>query len=274
MTRRQESDTAELAGQILAKIREFGADVAGLARVKDLKNGPSERLFPHMKDHTRDRYAADLTTGLPHGAVLWEPEAQTAIVFGISHPKEHPELDWWLGEINPPGNKKLLAVSKKTRTWLKETYPEMQVFSKPYHVERGGIYLKEAAYFAGLGCIGRNNLLVNPQFGPRLRLRALLISAELPPTGPIPFDPCAACPGYCIKSCPQQAFSEIIYTPEETGLAYLPGRNGSYSRLKCNIQMQKNEEEAQVGIMPEVQPEPDKIMKYCRACEFSCPVGK
>ena len=263
-----------MASMILAKAREFGADLVGLADVSVLKNGPSESLFPRMKDHSRDRFAERITTGLPHGAVFWEDGAQTAIVYAVAHPEEEPEMDWWCGGIDPPGNKKLAAVGKALKEWLNSSWPDMQVWPKLYHVEKGGIYLKEAAYWAGLGCIGRNNLLITPEFGPKLRLRAMLISEKLPQTGPSAFDPCRDCEEYCLKCCPQGAFGEVIYTREETGLDHLPAREGDYFRKLCVDEMTKNENEAEVQVLKQFSDEPLKVTKYCRNCEFACPFGK
>jgi epoxyqueuosine reductase len=36
----------------------------------------------------------------------------------------------------------------------------------PYKVEEGGMFLKDAATLAGLGIIGKNNLLITPEFEP------------------------------------------------------------------------------------------------------------
>ena len=127
---------------------------------------------------------------------------------------------------------------------------------------------------AGLGCIGLNNLLVTPEHGPRVRLRAMTLSVWLPPTGPIDFDPCLDCDAPCLKHCPQRAFDEVIYTPEETGIDRLPGRDGRYYRAACAGQMKINEDSAQVGMMPEVCDHPEKIIKYCRNCELLCRIGR
>jgi len=256
------------------KLKSLGADSVGACSVAALRDSPSERLFPNMKDHSRDRFAEEITTGLPHGRVFWEDDAKSVIVYTVAHPVEKPEMDWWCGEIDPPGNKKLLAISREFKKWLAEAYPDIHVYPKRYHVERGGVYLKEAALQAGLGCIGRNNLLVTPEFGPRVRLRAMTISVELEPTGPVDFDPCKGCDAPCLAHCPQSAFSERIYTPEETGIDRLPGRDGSYYRAACAVQMQKNEDEARTGLMPEVCDHPEKIIKYCRNCELFCRVGR
>ncbi len=259
-----------LRDEFLDKIISLGADCAGAASVDALRNGPSESLFPVMKDHARDHFADKVTTGLPHGTVFWESDAKSVIVFGVSHPAEKPELDWWCGDKSPLGNKQLLRISKAFIRYVKEKYPDIHVYDKLYHVERGGLYLKDAAVMAGLGCIGRNNLLVTPQFGPRVRLRAVVLSESLMQTGPIDFDPCADCDAPCIRYCPQNAFAEKIYTPEETKIMQLPGRDGSFYRASCNTQMQLDEKKAETGIMPELSAEPGKITKYCRCCELMC----
>ena len=269
-----EEKNIQLREELLGKIKELGADIAGVASVQMLLNGPSEQLFPKMKDHVRDHFAEEITTGLPHGAVFWEENASSAIIYGVAHPAEKLEMDWWCGEIDPPGNKKLLQISKAFIRFMKENYPDISVYSRRYHVERGGLYLKDAAVMAGLGCIGRNNLLVTPQYGPRVRLRAVILSADLPPTGPAAFDPCEGCDAPCLAHCPQKAFSRRIYTPEESGLDKLPGRDGSYFRAACNEQMVYNEDHAKVGLMPEVSDKPEKIIKYCRNCELYCRVGR
>jgi epoxyqueuosine reductase len=78
--------------------------------------------------------------------------------------------------------------------------------------KRGGIFLKDAAVLVGLGCIGRNNLLLTPELGSKVRLLAMLLEAELAPTGPIDFYPCEGCEEFCRKACPQNAFGETVFS--------------------------------------------------------------
>jgi len=68
-----------------------------------------------------------------------------------------------------------------------------------YFIERGGIFLKDAAAMAGMGCIGKNNMLVTPEFGPRVRLRAMLAFEALPITEPADFDPCHGCAACLVR---------------------------------------------------------------------------
>jgi len=256
----KEDQVRQLSDALLKKTIALGADLAGFAPVSALRNGPSEQLFPHMKDHARDHFAGRVTTGLPHGAVKWEAEEQTLLVFAVAHPMEQPELDWWVGENDPPGNRMLMEIARSLKAWAEEAYPGVQIFLKPYHVEKGGVYLKDAAVEAGLGCIGRNNLLITPQFGPRVRLRAVGLNLALPATPRPDFAPCAGCAAPCRSACPQGAFDQRIYTSADG--ACLPGGDGQYYRLSCAMEMAKNEGE------------PGETVRYCRACEWSCPVGR
>ena len=266
-------DAGALAGELLRAARELGADLAGLASVDDLRGGPSETLFPRIQDHARDRFAQRVVTGLPHGAVKWEAAERTILVFAVRHPAGRPEMDWWYGERAPSGNRLLAEIARGLLAYIRQNHPDIQVFPKPYHVEKGGIYLKDAAVAAGLGCLGRNNLLVTPEYGPRVRLRAIGISAALPSGGPAAFDPCSGCAAPCRAACPQGAFSEAVYTAAETGLSLLPGRDGGYCRGRCAREMDADEAAAPLERVP-YSPEPVPVIRYCRGCELDCVIGR
>ena len=134
----------------------------------------------------------------------------------------------------------------------------ISALSLPYQIEYGGAFLKDSAVLAGLGVIGKNNLLVTPELGSNLRLRGIFIEKKLEPTGPIvDFDPCNGCDRPCHRACPRDAF-----------------RSGSYERSICKQEMDQNDadferlEGAVMGIE-----EPSEVIVYCRRCENACPVG-
>ena len=78
---------------------------------------------------------------------------------------------------------------------------------------RGHLSHKMIARLAGLGWIGRNNLLVHPRFGSRLRLASVLTDIELPFDSPMEED-CGSC-YHCVSVCPGRAIGE---TPESFDL--------------------------------------------------------
>ncbi len=65
---------------------------------------------------------------------------------------------------------------------------------------------KKVGNLAGLGWIGRNNLLVNQKFGARFRIVTVLTDMPLKPDEPVEFG-CGDC-RECISVCPAQAIKE------------------------------------------------------------------
>lgn len=207
--------------------------MAGIASVASLQKSPSYEIY---------------------GKSEWPRDPKSVIVLALIHDEAEPDLDWWDGKRGTPGNRRIESIANNLRQWLKEDLSS-DAYLLPYDVEKGGIFLKDAAVLAGLGAIGMNNLIITPEFGPRVRLRALLLDVDLAPTGPIDFAPCAGCDMPCKWACPQEAF-----------------KSGSYSRTLCNEQMKRDE--ANTVIVEEGQEKdvPSRYIKYCRACELACPI--
>lgn len=72
----------------------------------------------------------------------------------------------------------------------------------------GLLSLKHMAVQAGLGKFGRNALLITPEFGPRVRLTAIVTDAEIEPDNLLSEDFCSSCNNLCILSCPSKALEE------------------------------------------------------------------
>jgi len=72
--------------------------------------------------------------------------------------------------------------------------------------QRGHLSHKKVGSLAGLGWIGRNNLLVNPDLGAKFRLVTVLTDMPLEADKPIEFG-CGECQK-CIEPCPAQAIKE------------------------------------------------------------------
>ncbi len=217
-------------------------------------------------------------------------------MIGLSHPRSLQKLDWWDGK-GTPGNRLLIDIMEQTRQQI-ENNLKINTNKLHYYVEKGGVFLKDAAVLAGLGCLGKNNMLVTREYGPRVRLRALFLDAEIEPTGPVRFDPCADCKVNCRRVCPEKAMIEKDAAVEsiEDSLD-LPARDGFYDRELCNIRMEKdvfdskknagahaliNYPAASSGVLSGKDLSaasggvltPCFAIKYCRKCEFVCPVGK
>jgi epoxyqueuosine reductase len=222
--------------KIIKRGLSLGASCVGIVPVDLLRDSPSHR-----------RYAMD----------LGKFAGSTAIVLALEHPPEQPEMDWWDNwQGGTPGNRRQININHRLVKWLRKKYT-IEAVELPYQVERNGIFLKDAAILAGLGVMGRNNLLITPCHGPRVRLKALVLDLSMPATASlVGFDPCNECPAPCLCACPQEAFA-----------------SGSYDRERCQLQM-KADEANPIALGSPVVGMPTKFkVAYCRLCELSCPVG-
>ena len=267
------ADKTRMSEAIIQKTLDFGASLAGIAKVEDLKKAPSFVMAPGLpRGESVGTRESDI--GLKPGEVSWPEGGKSALIIAFEHPQDKPELDWWENRKVTPGNNILVRIIDQASEWVKESYG-IKTYHIVYHIEKGGIFLKDSAVLAGLGTIGKNNMLITPEFGPRVRLRAMILTEDLPSTGPITFDPCIDCdmPLPCRKSCPQNALGSQIYSEQEWGQKMLPGSDGTYSRDLCNIQMEIDLEHAEKATFGG-QEEQNIYIKYCRLCETSCCIGE
>jgi epoxyqueuosine reductase QueG len=82
--------------------------------------------------------------------------------------------------------------------------PASQILDWNKHI--GHVSHKHVGELAGLGWIGRNNLLVNPDLGARFRLVTILTDIPLELDRPLSFG-CGDCKA-CLPTCPAQAIKE------------------------------------------------------------------
>jgi epoxyqueuosine reductase len=273
--------TLDRGAQIIGKAKELGATMAGIASVELLKKAPSQQLIRKFGMEVDEARSYSGRWQDKFSEIKWPAKARSALVIAVSHPEDKPELDEWDPGGSSPGNRMLVRINRELSAWIEETLG-IKTHKLPYVVEYGGIFLKEAAVLGGLGCIGRNNLVITPELGSRIRLRAMLLEDELTPTGPIDFDPCKGCEEFCRKACPRNAYEKNVFSSVETGMDSLPGRDGYFSRANCIFGII-----ARDGVLDEIEdyshdydhdikeeePQIKEGIKYCRICEFACPVG-
>lgn len=96
----------------------------------------------------------------------------------------------------------------------------------------GFISLKHAAEIAGLGVIGKNYLLTNPQYGNLIWLSAVLTNAKLIPDKKIKLSAmCRGC-NKCVEACPVKALDEITSFGKKGCSSHYKIENGKL-RIKC-----------------------------------------
>ena len=251
------SDSNKIEKTIVEKAKELGASAAGIATVDDLKASPSYEVYSESPFY--EEYDRNSPNYFEFKGFKWREEHKSILVWALVHPASEPALDWWSMKVKgfTPGMGVMRLQSKKLRIWMGEDLG-INALSLPYQVEFGGAFLKDASHLAGLGVIGKNNLLVTPEFGTRVRLRGIFMEAELEPTGPLDFDPCNGCDRPCHKACPREAF-----------------RSGSFERPLCKKENDKRDADVYIldGDIMGID-EPSEVTKPCRYCELACPVAQ
>jgi epoxyqueuosine reductase len=285
---------SELTEGIVEKAKSLGASVVGVADVERLKASPSHRIAPKIGMGLEGRWR-DAPHDVVPSEVDWPADAVSAVVIGVSHPADQPELDWYDGK-GTPGNRALIRIVKELSHWVKDSF-SFTTYRPPYFIESGGVFMKDAAVLAGLGSVGKNNLVITPKHGPRIRWRVLLLDHAAKASGPVEYDPCDGCDERCRKACPVGAFDEIAYDASALGQSQLPGTDGTYDRITCNTKMAQDVEDAAGAMATAEQDRKDLAstmnafeealmalppaggearygVKYCRRCELTCPVGR
>ena len=263
----------QIASLIIKKALELGASQAGICSMADLEEAPSYKLAPLLPSLEINDDEAEENYNNPGFSLKLPPEVKSVLVISYAHPENQPQLDWWLDDINPPGNRILIDINRNLAAWIRETLA-IETKPLPYFVGKGGVFLKDAAVLAGLGTIGKNNLLVTPKYGPRVRLRAMLLNEAIPSTGPRDYQPCKNCSAPCMDVCPEMAFEKTVYHPEDYGLDNLPGATGNYDRSRCNTRMLADIKAATTEYLETDPATPVKVIKYCRGCEITCPAAE
>ncbi|WOF16016.1 hypothetical protein F1737_04510 [Methanoplanus sp. FWC-SCC4] len=222
-----------VADEAIKKAVDLGATVAGFVPAKKLKNCPSA-----------------LSAG-PQG---FQNFTGSIMVLGLYHDPDCPEMDLWEEGRSTKGDRMLHRMTKELCRWLKDVHG-IDAHDIPYQVHNAGIYLKDAAILAGLGCIGKNNLVIVRGYGPKIRFRALWADLKTPEPS-IQQQPnfCDVCSAPCHVNCPMNAFFD-----------------GKYHREKCLKRIDVNKKTAYKNSL---ETGSKKQIDHCRICELVCPGGQ
>jgi epoxyqueuosine reductase QueG len=118
---------------------------------------------------------------------------------------------------------------------------------------------KRMAQMAGIGAFGKQSLIINPEYGPWMRLRSVLTDAELVPTEPFTEDLCGDC-RKCVDACPVGALSIYRVDPDRCLLG-MPWED-RFSDKYRDIYLEHS------PLLTE------NTWKMCNTCQEACPIGR
>jgi len=177
--------------------RRSGADLVGIARAESFSAAPKSH---HPEDLLRGaKSVVVMAVRLLDSSLERAPSREYAIVYAVV-------------------NKELDRVAYAVARFLEdEGFRAIQIpVSSPYDAEKtmGDLSHRHAAHLAGLGVFGKSNLLITPQFGPRVRLVSVITDAPLFPDNQLDTDLCGDC-FKCIVACPAKALRVKYLTDKQ-----------------------------------------------------------
>jgi len=121
-------------------------------------------------------------------------------------------------------------------------------------IDSGPVMEKDFAMQAGLGWIGKNSLLLTPEFGSYCLIGCVFTDLELSSDEPFDQDLCADCSA-CIKSCPTNCINQDRTIDASRCISYLTV-------------------ETQIDFPEDLSKKIDGWVFGCDICQMVCPVNK
>ena len=197
------SDPAEMSERIKQVARFYGADLVGICELDQ------RWAYSHYFDRATGAYGE------------LEVPYKYAIVLGI-------EMDW--KGINQSPGFEASAVTALAYSWMAEVAASLAKYIRAlgYPAVPCGNDTAQSiplAIDAGLGELGRNGLLITPEFGPRQRICKVFTDLPLKPDQPIDFGMQSFCERchVCAHLCPARAIQFGERTTEPTSISNRTG---------------------------------------------------
>ena len=210
---------------IKAQASKIGFDVCGIAPVAAfselrflsewIKRGDAGEMHYMVRSAAR---RADVRNVMP--------SAQSVVclgtVYNVDRPysTERPNQDEALVSRYAWGADYHTVLGERTEAllaWMRDANQE--VFEARAYVDTGPVQERVYAQYAGIGWIGKNTCLINPQIGSWLFLSEIICSLALEPDEPA-LDHCGTCT-LCLEACPTDALAEPWVVDSRECLSYL-----------------------------------------------------
>ncbi len=188
-------EAQEMKKELFHILEEKGAARCGVADLKDI---PASSLPPSE--------GAEMSTGIAF-VMNFPPEIAKKLI-------EAPDMEYV--RVYREYNDRLVEAAHAGAEYLKSlgfaAVAQDFDYAKPDQNNITKLPHKTVAARAGLGWIGRNCLLVTPEFGGAVRLCSIVTDAPLPLDEPIMESRCGGC-HRCVDKCPAHAIQGNLWTP-------------------------------------------------------------
>jgi epoxyqueuosine reductase QueG len=242
-----------LTQNVKKEAKKAGFVTIGISNPEMLRGLPYGKIDYVGVLKTPDQELPKVKSVIMMGIHAWDAAFNIAVDSSNLHvnKKRRPRvpLEWY----------QLYSQIARSKAWIIAHYLEKRGFDS---IPSSAIPLKTAVVKCGLGCQGKNTLLVTPTFGPRIRLFSVLTTAELDIDEPYKEDLCKDC-DKCVLACPAKAIEPYRLKVN-----------------KCMVYASENPRSADVA--DETKELAKKLVKRptsnslieCTTCLEVCPIGK
>lgn len=212
--------TNSKAQKLTSEVKEIalksGASLVGIVSASAIDSFPSIWVGWKIQEYTKK--TIDIM-----------PDAKSVVVVGYHVWDDMLELAIKKGETWVyPGYFPLLVLVQSVKNCLeKNGYKAVSGYSLSY---------KRLAQLAGFGNYGKNALIINPVFGPWIRLDSILTNAEMVTDKPFEQNLCGDCE-QCLKACPVGALTPYKVDDSQC----LVGVHLTDKENLCNEKLRKHE---------------------------------
>jgi len=244
----------DLKNELIKYFEELGFPLCG---VSSPELNPASLSM--MKSWLQSGYHADMDylakrRDIEVGAKAVLPDVKSVIIVGL--PYKHPKT---ISENGPRGLVSMYASGRDYHRIFEKRFKKIKNKMLTYgdsprcYVDYGPVMERAYAVQSGLGFIGKNCCLINPQYGSYLFLGVILSTLDLPFDEPMK-DSCEKC-DRCQQACPTGA---------------LTSRNMVDSNKCISYQTIENKN----NIPEELRPKIGRWILGCDRCQMACPHNK
>ena len=221
VTQRRRAKTSRESVQVKRRALALGFDAVGITTLEpNAHAGELERWLGAGYGGTMS-YLERQAGKRKEPARIW-PEAKAAVVTlttywhgSPGHGPAPPRVAQYAWSTDY--HKVLGARLERLATVIREVVPGTKT---RIYLDAGPVPERELAQRAGLGWIGKNMMLINPEIGSFTFIGVVLTDAELEPDLPFDADRCGTC-RRCLEACPTNAFVEPRVLDARRCISYL-----------------------------------------------------
>ena len=247
-------ETRSLTREIKEKALSSGADLVGILKGSSIDSVPRHWVGWQVQKYTKRTtdYMGDSRSVVVLGYHAWDDVHEIVI---------------------PKGDRLEYPVYDRMRLFARRVLRFMEgeghkAIMDPYLLSK-----KRMAQLAGLGCFGKNSLIINPKYGPWMRLQCILTDAELVPDEPFEGDLCGDCEE-CIEACPVGALTPYRIDPDRCLIGLTEAEWVGVATGKVDYGSIRDTPNIQ-AILDEYVPRlTGNSRLMCTTCQKACPYGR